>query len=377
MTPSDRKAPKPQAGAVRIATVAEAGLDDTDLAEFYRASWPRPIALSRPDFTGWQMGGAPGADGRNHSVVALAGGRIVAAMGANPAAFVHRGKVLPGAELTTWVVAPETRGTGIGRRMLGFLQERHQVLLGSGISAAARPLYLGAGFALLAHVPRFFHIADFGLIGHFAEAPPPALELTRRRQAAAPAPAWTATPAAAAGLAPLAALPGLSHLRRDAARLDWRHDRHPIFRYQAFRVQDADAPGKGAGVILRADLIGGVAILHLVDLFGDAADLPAALAFVEAEARDRRAAFVDFTGTNGALGGLIRARGWSSAVDDPLVELPSLFHPVELRRPPTTSLAVWARQGREALFDFGRLHLTKADLDLDRPTLAYLEGAPC
>lgn len=373
--PSDGK--QALEGAVRIATAAEAGLADDELADFYRTHWARPIALSRADFTGWQMSAAPGAEGRNHSVVAMTGKQIVAVMGAHPAAFVHRGEVMPGAELTTWIVAPEARGMGIGRRILGFLQERHQVLLGSGISAAARPLYLAAGFALLAHVPRFFHVADFDLIRHFVDAPTPALSLTQRRQADAPAVGWTATPTSAASLASLATLPGLSHLRRDAARLDWRHDRHPIFHYQAFLVHDADAPGAGAGVILRADLINGVAIMHMVDLFGDAADLSAALAFVECEARNRNAAFVDFSGTNGSLVGLIRARGWSSAVDDPLVELPSLFHPVELRRPATTSLAIWSARGRETLFDFGRLHLTKADLDLDRPTLAYLERTPC
>ena len=62
-------------------------------------------------------------------------------------------------------------------------------------------------------------------------------------------------------------------------------------------------------------------------------------------------------------------------MDDPLVGLPSLFHPVELRIPPTTSLVIWAAEDRARLYDFSQLHLTKADLDLDRPTLAYLEAA--
>lgn len=363
--------------SIHVATAAEAGVSSADLGDFYRTLWARPIALSRADFIDWQMIAAPGADDRNHSVVAMMGNQIVAVMGVNPAAFVLQGEVMSGAELTTWIVAPAARGMGIGRRMLNFLQEHYQILLGAGISTAAKPLYLEAGFALLAHVPRFFHVADFELVSHFIKASSSAMTVVLQRQAATPATTWTATETSASALAKLASFPGMSCLRRDAARLDWRHDRHPIFRYQAFLVHASYAPGTGAGVIIRADQIDGVGIIHLVDLFGDTADLPAALAFVESEACARKAAFVDFSCTNGVLGGLIRARGWSSAVDDPLIELPSLFHPVELRHPPTTSLAIWGARKREALFNFGNLHLTKADLDLDRPTLAYVERAPC
>jgi len=224
--------------------------------------------------------------------------------------------------------------------------------------------------AHLAHIPRFFHIADFASIGRFVDCPEAALDLTRARQGRAVPCDWRAQPCAAADLADMAQ--GQSQILRDVARMAWRHDRHPVFRYEAFAVQDA---GTGAGVILRQDRAAETPILHLVDLFGDAADLPAAVAFVEVEAARRGVAFVDFTATSGALGGLIRARGWSSAVDDPLVALPSLFHPVELRIPPTTSLVIWAAEDRARLYDFSQLHPTKADLDLDRPTLAYLEAA--
>ena len=102
-------------------------------------------------------------------------------------------------------------------------------------------------------------------------------------------------------------------------------------------------------------------------------DLPAAVAFVAEEARKRGAAFVDVTVTSGPMGALFRAQGWSSAIDDPLIELPSLFYPVEMRHPPTTSVALWSRDTRDLAFDFSRLHLTRGDLDLDRPTIAWYE----
>ena len=316
------------------------------------------------------MAAAPQAGAQNHSVVVLDGNDILGVMGATPVLFHSHGRILRGAELTTWIVAPQARGQGVGRRILQYLQARYEVLLGAGISAAALPLYLKAGFAHLAHIPRFFHISDFDTIGRFVDCPAAALDLTQARQSMAAECRWQARACAAADLAPLAL--GANQILRDAARLDWRHDAHPVFHYEGFAVRDA---GAGAGVILRQDRAAETPILHLVDLFGDAADLPAAVAFVEAEAARRGAAFVDFTATSGALGGVIRARGWSSAVDDPLVALPSLFHPVELRIPPTTSLVIWAAEDQARLYDFSQLHLTKADLDMDRPTLAYIEAA--
>ena len=68
------------------------------------------------------------------------------------------------------------------------------------------------------------------------------------------------------------------------------------------------------------------------------------------------------------------SRGWSSAVDDPLIDLPSLFYPVEFRRPPTSSVVFWAKENKSTLYDFANLTFMKGDLDLDRPTLAYYEA---
>jgi hypothetical protein len=60
-------------------------------------------------------------------------------------------------------------------------------------------------------------------------------------------------------------------------------------------------------------------------------------------------------------------------LDDRDVQVTNLFHPPELRDPATTSLVLWSRDGLPDLLDLGRLYLTKGDLDLDRPTLAYYE----
>jgi GNAT superfamily N-acetyltransferase len=361
----------------RIIVACDAGITTADICAFYAANWARPIALSRPDFCHWQMDAAPAAMGRNRSVVALEGDRIIAVMGVTPAPFTFLHQTCDGAELTTWVVAPEARGKGVGKAMLDHLQNRYAVLTGAGITAAALPLYLGAGFTFLAHIPRFFHVADFDKALVFASIPDAARQVTARRQSQARAQLWHARAVQAADLAPAAtSLSRFGHFRRDAAHLAWRHDQHPAFRYEAFAVHDPAHAGQGAGVVLREDRVLDTPILHVIDLFGSPRHLPAALAFVEDEARRRGAAFVDISLTAGPLIAHLRARGWSSAIDDPLIELPSLFYPVELRRPPTTSLVLWGRDAPERLYDFGRLHITRADMDLDRPTLAWYEQHP-
>ena len=358
-----------------ITSAHEAGVPDHDVCAFYADQWARPIALTRAEFAQWQFNAGPASNGHNHSIVALEDGKIIAVMGVTPNAFLFDSRRLSGAELTTWVVAPEARGKGIGKKILAALQDRYDVLAGAGITAAAMPLYLGAGFTSLQYLPRFFHVADRDKIKSFVTASDSALELTAKRQAVASPVKWTVKPVAASGLAGCAAsLASFGHFARDAERLAWRYDHHPAFTYEAFFIQDADAPGVGAAVILRADRVLDTSFLQVIDLFGDPKDLPAALAFLEAETRAREGAFVDVTLTSGATAALLRARGWSSVVDDPLVELPSLFYPVELRRPPTTSMVIWARDDQDRLFDLSRLHITRGDMDLDRPTLAWYEG---
>ncbi len=305
------------------------------------------------------------------------GNRIVAVMGVTPAPFTQLRQTCPGAELTTWVVAPEARGKGVGKAMLDHLQSRYAVLTGAGITAAALPLYLGAGFTHLAHLPRFFHVADFDKAQTFATISDAARHLNARRQAQARAQAWQAQPVPASDLAPAAvSLSRFGHFRRDAARLVWRHDHHPAFLYEGCAVQDPAHGGAGTGVVLREDLVLETPILHVIDVFGSPRHLPATLAFVEDETRRRGAAFVDNSLTAGPLIAHLRARGWSSDIDDPLIEMPSLFYPVELRRPPTTSLVLWGRDMPHQLYDFGRLHITRADMDLDRPTLAWYDQHP-
>ncbi|MEP2533119.1 GNAT family N-acetyltransferase [Shimia sp.] len=363
---------------LQITTAFKAGLKDKDVADFYALNWQRPIALGRADFTRWQFCEAPDASGNNHSVVALQNNKIVAVMGANPRTFILPTGETRGAELTTWIVNETARGRGVGTRILTYLKNHYDVLMGAGITSAAQPLYLGGGFTFLAHIPRFFHVTDFDKVKLFTDAIPSALSLVKKRQSYCPEVAHEAVRCNAFDLGDLGKhahpMNCMGMNARKDRHLSWRYDNHPVFAHDAYRVHSVSTPGKGAGVILRQDHVLDTPILHLLDLFGDPHDFAAAFNFVEAEAHRRGAAFVDASFTYAPLVGQARARYWNSAVDDPLIDLPSLFYPVELRRPPTTSVAFWSRNARDDLYAFSQLHITKGDMDLDRPTLAYYES---
>jgi hypothetical protein len=262
----------------------------------------------------------------------------------------------------------------VGKRILAYLQDQYDVLAGGGITGAALPLYLGAGFTFLAHIPRFFYVADFNKIQVFTEVSEAERRVQMQRQSKAEDLRWKAESVPAAALIFAGNLSGYGHFCRSSERLAWRHDHHPAFKYEAFLVHDESSGGPGAGVILREDCVEQTKILHVIDLFGEPAHIGAAIAFIENEAARRGTAFVDISLTAGPLIAQLRARGWSSAIDDPLIEMPSLFHPVELRRPPTTSMVIWGREKRAQLYDFSRLHITRADMDLDRPTLHWYEN---
>lgn len=372
---SQISATEPSSHDIVIATATEAGVSNAEICAFYAKYWTRPIALTREDFVRWQFSTAPGADGQNHSVVAVSDGALIAVLGATPRSFETGNGIMNAAELTTWIVAPEAQGRGVGARILGFLQERYDVLTGAGITEQALPVYLKAEFTFLAHIPRFFFVSGFSKLSTFASPHPAALATVERRQNMAESIDFHAKQCSAAALGEVhvSASATVAQSQRSSAYLQWRYDSHPVFTYESFLVSEGGSDAPHVGVVIRQDDVGGVPFLHLVDVVGEPAGYTAAVAFLEAEAVKRGCAFVDASATCRHLNLAFRARGWNSAVDDPLIALPSLFYPVEFRKPPTTSVIFWSRSDKSSLYDFSGLHITKGDLDLDRPTLDFYQ----
>jgi GNAT superfamily N-acetyltransferase len=354
---------------VTIGSAGRLGLDADALTGFYNANWNRRIALGLPSFYRWQFLDAPASGNSDHCTVAVdRAGAILGIMGLNPRAFVLSGRNRRGAEMTTYVVDEGARGRGIGTRIMRFLQGEFDVLIGAGITPAAIPIYTLAGFSFIRALPRFVRI-----YGELPEGFLRATELGQRllaRKIERPSGYGSLQRVTSADVVH-DHLACCNHYARNAQDLAWRYESHPVFAYEMYRVSAADDE---AFLVLRFDDVGGTAIAHVMECFGTEGGIERATAAIDAMCLSRGVRLADFTCTATGITRFFRARGWFSILDDRDVQASNLFYPPEYRDPPTTSLMMWAKEQMTELLDTARLYVTKGDLDLDRPTLAFYEA---
>ena len=357
--------------AITVGNAGDLGVAAEDLCRFYGDNWKRRIALEVPSFYRWQFMETPRNGGHDRCCVVVDGGDILGVMGLNERPFLLDGTMKEGAELTTWVVKKEAQGRGLGKRIIAYLQGRYEVLLGMGITSAALPLYRASGFSYMRQIPRFVRVFDAEAIAPYAQMDRLAKSLIRKYRDPGRAECKVqAKPARDLAAIATAMESRFNRFLRDADYLRWRYEDHPVFSYQAYEVRGG---GSGAGVVFRSDEVEGMRIVHVTDCFGDDADMPAALTFIDDYCREADAHVVDFYCTSGHVSRHFRARGWFSIQDDECFRFIHLFHPPELREPPTTSLVYWTGGDMPSLMDSDRLYVTKQDLDLDRPTAATYE----
>lgn len=339
--------------------------------EFLREHWQRGITLTRPRFYDWQFRQSPANRGAD-SCLLLVDERdaIHGFMGLNKREFWIDDRSVAGCEITTWVLAESVRGLGMGRKIVQQLQTTYDVIVGMGISVDALRVYLPQGLKFLRHFPRFVKVFDPEAASPlFLESAPWSEKYLPITVDVPAAPSWTEVPVA--DLAPFAnqARSESAMFARDVRNLEWRYEAHPVFRYHAFVLR---GNGQACGIVLRVDETeGGIRYCHVMDILGDSDATPVVVPFVEEFCRANGVAFADFYCTNPRITRHLWCRGWASAVDDPFVGVSNLLHPVEPCFPATTSIIMWSRSPERTL-DLSRLYITKADSDMDRPTLAYL-----
>lgn len=359
---------------IQIGEAFKFGITSNEITNFYRDHWSRPISLSLLDFHDWQFMGCPKSNNVNHSVIALKDDNIVGVMGVSPSKFSLDSESLNGAELTTWVVAPPAQGQGVGKSILHHLQEKYDILAGAGITEAALPLYVSKNFTFLSNIPRFYFVSNVESLAKIITVTDKARLIIQKKQRPVKV-NKSLSRSTAYALSGARSLLSNSHnlFVRDAETMAWRYDHHPIFVYESYFFEKGEATGTDAGVIFRRDCVEEVSFIHIVDLFGDRIGIEACVNFVQQEAISVGAAFVDFSSTNSLIAGVLRSLGWSSAVDERFLKLPHLFYPIEYNEPATTSLTVWAKSSKPRAYDLGACHITKGDLDLDRPTLMFYD----
>jgi len=359
--------------ALVIGSAHSLAVDSTRVSAFYAAHWQRRIALVQEDFYTWQFKSLPLAKGIDNCVLAYdpKAGRIAGVMGLNSRPFYLSGQAVNGAELTSWVVDEEYRGSGTGAKILSHVVSTYDVLVGFGVSAMALPLYLRSGFRYLAAVPRFVRIYDPDIVASIGKVDPLARKLAREWHDAFPAVPHSVAEVSVQEVDSLFGrlVAAFNLLARDAVHLSWRYTQHPTFKYRQFIVRPAAGSATALVVLREETCVPGITICHVTDCIGDDAAMAAAFSFIDAYCREAGVHVADFYCTATKINKYPLSRGWFSTVDDSCLMFPHLFRPVEIRTPATTSMIYWAKREFTEMCDFSRLYITKADADFDRPTL--------
>jgi len=364
-----------QAMSYTIVSVHESDSDYRDIFHFLKENWSRPVLLSDEKFVRWQFEDNPDDLGNNPSLLVLsADGKVMGFLGLNHRPFYVDGQKRRGAELTTWIISEKLRGQGIGKAMMTKISKENDIVMGMGISEIALPIYLDLGFRYLRAIPRFYKVLDLAHVATFSKIEPLGYRLIEKRSNPAVLPKGVE-------IVDVTLDSGFSselneHARsfngysRDLEWLEWRYGRHPYFQYSFNRLTMGDY---SALLITRLDISPNAKVMHLIDIIGAGSILAKVPVATEVLAREKGAQLVDVHCTSTRITAPFWAAGWLSAMDDTYVQIPHLFHPLELRSPATTSLIMFGRTNLSNITDLSSLYVTKGDCDFDRPTYQTLK----
>ena len=110
--------------AIKIDFVSNLPVTSELVRNFYADNWKKKIALSDKKFYEWQFVHTPNSVNKDHCVIAYEDHKkeILGVMGLNKREFFLNNNSVNGAELTTWIVSEKVVGSGLGAKILGFIQ---------------------------------------------------------------------------------------------------------------------------------------------------------------------------------------------------------------------------------------------------------------
>ncbi|MPW37406.1 hypothetical protein [Vibrio sp. B1Z05] len=354
--------------SIKIGSASELNVDMASVASFYQANWARRIALSNEQFYKWQFLDTPN-NISDQCCLAIKGDVILAVMGLTERPFFLKNREQKGAELTTWIVEEKSRNLGLGPKMLDYLKSKYSVMFGMGISEQALPIYLRMGFKYLKSIPRFIRVLNHEAVKKFGHDTPLVKKLSKTKS----------KPTKYTCLEPskhivdeifytFAASNNL--FVRDYSWINWRYIEHPSFPYQVKIIENENH--EKCLVAYRVDVLDDLKIMHCVDLLGNKRACLSAISFLEDESASLEVDIIDFYSTNSDINSLFIYKNWLPVLEYDFFDFPHLFHPIELRRPSTTSLIMWTKEEDPSLYDIGKLYITKQDCDFDRPVAENL-----
>jgi ribosomal protein S18 acetylase RimI-like enzyme len=357
-----------------IVEVGKLELDVQRVCGYIAKEWERPLILQRETYYRWQFCSNRHEGKADRSLVVVDNkNNVLGYMGVVPRSFVLKGKRSRAAELTTWIISEELRGSGYAPRMLEHLKNNYSILVGMGITEAALAVYLRLGFKFVRHIPRYVKVYDLETIRpfcSFSTLGEKYIKFLMKNKREVDYQAEELGDSLAGLALGDSFYEKTDCFDRGSAYLKWRYREHPVYKYLGFRISRHDS-APSVTVILRIDRTPHFAVLHIVDLFGALDAIPSALTFIDEFALKEHVTFSDFYCTHSEIGGLFRKCAWLSTIDDYYAQVPHLFYPVETRTPPTTSFIFWGNASLDT--NLSRINLNKGDCDLDRPTINYLD----
>lgn len=365
--------------AIIIDEAKELNINSQSVCNFYKKHWKRGIALSELSFYQWQFTASPSDAGDDHCMIAIdnSSNQLLGVMGLNTRPFFLGGADKRGAEFTTWIVDEKFLGQGIGTQILKKMQSKYDVLIGMGVSDMSLSIFMRNGFRYIRAIPRYIKVFDFDSIETYAKCNPLAKKLIKQwYDLGADVPFRTeAIDEGKIDAIESIARSQLNLFSRDYKFLEWRYSNHPIFNFKQFLINSiGENQGKGVYVCVREETnIKNLRILHVLDCIGDQKDMPAAISFIQDYCVKNNIHLVDFYCTSTQISRHFIASGWFSINDDTYFQFPHLFHPIELRTPPTRSLIYWSKEHFLEMANISKLYITKQDVDFDRPTLETFE----
>jgi len=359
--------------AIIVDTAHSLNMPAERISRFYKKNWPKNIALTGHEFYQWQFLETPCADKKDHNIIAFdeSADEIAGVMGVSPREFFLEGESLRGGELTTWIVKEEYKKTSAASKIIKFIQENYEIVVGMGISDDAFGIYLKSGFRYSYAIPRFVKVLDFDVVSSIFPINNLAKKVRLRRISEEKKYSYIAKLDWDSRLIDQSfgiAQKQFNMFARGYTDILWRYKSHPSFVYHCAWISRPEDSINNIFIAIREEAsIAGVKIAHVTDCVGSPSVMLAAIQYIEDYCEKNGVHVVDFSCTSELINHFFVAKGWFSVLNDRYFEFPHLFHPIEYRKPASTSLIYWSKNNLVDLCDFTKLYITKQDCDFDRP----------